>query len=378
MLTDENYTNIINKKRLTEEFCKLTAIDSISFNERKMADYLKTELNKIGADVFEDNAGHFYGSNTGNLYGFLKGDIKGEPILFSAHMDTVNPGIGKRAYVGSDGRITSSGETVLGADDMAGVAAILEALKTIKENNISHRRIEFLFSIAEEAYIKGTSVFDFTKLNSKVGYVLDLSGENGTAALQAPTLISFKAQVIGRSAHAGFSPEKGINAIAVTAEAVSKLKQGRIGKETTFNIGTIAGGTSANIVSENCVVKGEIRSLDHIKALKTVESIKIEFEKSCKKYNAELKYDYNIDLEAYNIDKESNVVKRYENACKQLGINTNFISTFGGSDNNNFVKNGIEGIVVACGYNNAHTNSEYITVSELEKTANVVLKLMTM
>lgn len=367
-----------NTKRLVNEFCKLVSIDSTSFKERKMADYLKSELKKLGVEIYEDNAGDYYNSDTGNIYGYLNGNIEGEPVLFSAHMDTVEPGINKKAVVHSDGKITSDGNTVLGADDLSGVVAILEALKAIKENNIDHRDIELLFPIAEENYIKGTNVFDFGRLKSKTAYVLDLSGEIGTAALQAPTLISFTAEVRGQASHAGFAPEKGINAIAAAADAISNINQGKIDSESTLNIGTINGGTGTNIVSEGCVVKGELRSLDHDKALNMINNVKSVFEDSCKKYNAELRIDYNIDLEAYKTDVNSKTVKKYESACNALGISTKYMSTFGGSDNNNFALNSIEGIVVACGYYNAHTCQENIYISDMEKLSNIVLTLMTM
>lgn len=366
-----------NTKRLVNEFCRLVSIDSISFKERKMADYLKKELIKIGVEIYEDNAGDHYNSDTGNLYGYLNGNIEGEPVLFSAHMDTVEPGIGKRAVVYGD-KITSDGNTVLGADDMSGVAAILEALRVIKENNLKHRDIELLFPIAEETYIKGTNVFDFNRIKSKTAYVLDLSGEVGTAALQAPTLISFEVEVRGQASHAGFSPEKGVNAIAAAAEAISNIRQGKIDSESTLNIGTIKGGTGTNIISDICIIKGELRSLEHNKALNMLGNLKSVFENSCRKYNADLKFDYNIDLQAYKTDARGNTVKKYESVCHDLGINTNYISTFGGSDNNNFAKNGIEGIVVGCGYYNAHTCQEYIYISDLEKLSDIVLKLMTM
>lgn len=365
-------------KRIVNEFCKLVSIDSTAFNERKMADYLKAELSKIGVEIYEDNGGDYYKGNAGNIYGCLKGNIEGEPLLFSAHLDTVEPGINKKAVVHNDGKITSDGSTVLGADDMSGVAAILEALRVINENNISHRDIELLFTIAEENYIKGSKVFDFNNVKSKTAYVLDLSGAIGTAALQAPTLISFSVKVKGKASHAGFSPEKGINAIAAAAYAISNLSQGKIDSESTFNIGTINGGTGTNIISDLCVVKGELRSLNHNKALSMLENIKSVFDESCKKIGAEFELDYSIDLKAYKTDENSITVKNFEAVCNLLNIETNYVSTFGGSDNNNFAQKGIEGIVVGCGYNNAHSCHEYIYISDLEKLTDIVLKLMTM
>jgi tripeptide aminopeptidase len=340
-----------------------------------MVDYLKQRLTELGADVYEDNAGEYYNGSAGNIYACIKGDIE-DSVLLSSHTDTVEPARGKRAVVDEYGKITSEGDTVLGADDISGLAAILEALTVIKENGLKHKNIELLLPIAEEVYVKGTNVFDFSKIKSSKAYVLDLSGKNGTAALKAPSLISFKAEVTGKAAHAGFEPQNGINAIAAVAEAVSAIKQGNTDEESTLNIGTISGGTASNIVSQNCLVTGELRSYNHSKALAMLEEVRHAFKDSSDKYGAALSFDYSVDLTAYNIEETSEVVREYDAACKALGIEPKHISTFGGSDNNNFVKNGIDGIVISCGYQNAHTTDEYTTVSELERTARIVLNLV--
>lgn len=126
----------VKRERLVKEFCRLVSLDCESFHEREMADYLKKELMDLGLEVSEDDAGEKTGGNAGNVYGLLPSNIcgedKGEPILFSAHMDTVKPGIGKKAVLMEDEVITSDGTTVLGADDLAGVAEILEMLRVIR------------------------------------------------------------------------------------------------------------------------------------------------------------------------------------------------------------------------------------------------------
>ena len=190
-------SNEKDEKRLIEEFKKLVSIDAISFQEREMADYLKDKLQELGFTVTEDDAGKHYNSNTGNLFAFKKGSIKGKPILFSAHMDTVEPGLNKKAIVLEDGKIISDGSTILGADDVSGIAAILEAVCVLTENQKEHRDIEVFFPIAEEVYLKGSEVFDHSVIQAKDAYVLDLCGPIGTAALQAPSLISFTLEVIG-------------------------------------------------------------------------------------------------------------------------------------------------------------------------------------
>lgn len=368
---------MINKSRITEEFCKLVSIDALSFEEREMADELKNILVGLGFEVKEDDAGKHYNSNTGNIYGYLKGDIEGNPVLFSAHMDTVGPGRGKKAVVHEDGKITSDGSTVLGADDLSGIVSILEAVRTIKEKGLPHRSLEVLFPIAEEVYIRGSEVFDFGIIKAKEAYVLDLSGPVGTAAVKAPTLVSFTAEILGKASHAGFAPEQGINAIAVAAQAVSKVKQGRIDAGTTVNIGLIEGGKARNIVSDECILKGEVRSLDHEKALSEVKKIEEIFEKTVAEFNTTFEFHTEFGCLAYQVNEEDPVVQKFETACRKLGYETKLIETFGGSDNNNFLRNGITGIVLACGMNEVHSCNEYTHIDELAKCSNIVVELLT-
>ena len=367
---------MVNKSRILKEFCKLVGIDALSYQEREIADILKLYLSELGFEVKEDNAGTFYDGNCGNIYGYLAGDLKEDPLLFSAHMDTVGPGHNKKAVVHEDGLITSDGNTVLGADDISGIVAILEAVRTIKENGLSHRSIEVLFPIAEEVYIRGSEVFDYNNIKSKEAYVLDLSGPVGIAALSAPTLISFTAQIQGKASHAGFSPELGINAIAVAAKAISQIRQGRIDDETTVNIGLIEGGKARNIVSDLCIIKGEIRSLTHDKALSEAKIMEGIFSEITSASHATLEFSTEFGCLSYKVEEKHPVVKRFQKVCEKLGINTQFTSTFGGSDNNNFMRHGITGIVIACGMNEVHSSTEYTHIDELVKCANIVVQLM--
>ena len=171
------------RNELLEEFAGFTELDSVSFGERRMADLLKEKLKALGFETEEDDAGSHYGGNAGNVYGFLKGSLSGEPVLFSAHMDTVEPGIRKKAIFHEDGVITSDGTTVLGADDAAGLVEILGGIRRVLASGKPHRDIEVLFPIAEEVYTKGSRVFDFSRIRAKEAYVLDLSGPVGIVTM---------------------------------------------------------------------------------------------------------------------------------------------------------------------------------------------------
>ena len=377
---------MIHRSRLVGQFKKMVEFDSETYQEREIADYLTGELKQLGFEVWEDDAGYRLkeklpeygtGASTGNLYGFLKGTLNSAPILLSAHMDTVKPGKVKRAVEDEQGRITSEGNTVLGADDLSGIAAILEAVRAAKENSLPHPDIEVLFPVAEENYGKGSQLIDYSRIKSKQAYVFDLSGETGLAATAAPTLLSFEIKVKGKNAHAGFCPQLGINAIELTAHAVSRLKQGWVDEDTTVNIGKIAGGKQTNIVSGECVVLGEIRSLKNHRALEEWDKLKAVFEQTAAEFGGSLETAVEKQIEAYEIGGSEEVVERFKRVCLSLGLKGSTQYTLGGSDNNHFVRNGIRGIVVACGMNEVHTPNEFTTVEELEKSALLALGLIT-
>lgn len=366
----------INKDRLVNEFIELASVDSVTYKERAAADLLTGKLKVLGFKVYEDNAAEHYGGSAGNIYGYLPGDPDREAILFSAHMDTVEPSIGKRPILHEDGRITSDGKTVLGADDVSGLVEILEGIRSVKGSGCAHGDVEVLFSIGEEAYLKGTNVFDFDRIKAHTAYVLDLSGDVGSAANKAPTLISFEVTVTGKAAHAGFSPESGVNAIAAAADAIARIRQGHIDGETTCNIGTVTGGVATNIISEQCVCTGEIRSLTHSKALAQLENIKAAFKEAAEAYGAEYRLVSNTDLTAYSIDEQEPVIRRFKKSCAELGLSGTLQHTYGGSDNHNFVANGINGIVLSCGMYDVHSVNEYTKTEELKKGAELVAQLL--
>ncbi|MGM9637162.1 MAG: M20/M25/M40 family metallo-hydrolase [Eubacteriales bacterium] len=374
---------MVNSSRILKEFEKMVSFDSESFAEYDIKEYLKDKLIGLGLRVIEDEAasklGHENPKSAGNLYGFLKGNTDGEPILFSSHMDTVSPGKGKKAVLHEDGRITSDGSTVLGADDISGLVSILEALTVIVEEGLPHPDLEVVFSVAEEPFCKGISVLDFRMLKSKTAYVLDLTGRVGTAAVKAPTILTLDIWTKGRAAHSGFSPEEGINALTIAANALSRIRTGRISPDTTVNFGMIEGGTGKNIVPASVHIQGEIRSLVHEEALSEADRIHEIFREEAESIGGKVGFETTEVLHSYDVAEDEAVRRRFEKAVSQLHREKpTYVTTLGGSDGNYFNKNGIRSIVVSNAMQDAHTVFESTQLSELIKSAELTLKLMTL
>ena len=366
---------MIQSRRIETLFCSLAAITSPTYAEREMADRLIRELQDLGFAVTEDNAPERLGQGTaGNLHGFLPG--QGEPLLFCAHMDTVGPCENKQVLLDPDGRIHTDGATTLGADDLAGVTEILEAVRSLLEDGTAHRPIEVLFTMGEEYFLRGSTVLDPKTIRSKEGYVLDVDGPIGTAVLRASSGFQVIAQVTGRSAHAGLAPEDGVNAICIAARAIANIPQGRLDDETTANVGVIQGGSSGNIVPDTCMVELETRSLDHEKALAQVERIKTAFQEATQALGGQAQVTAKQQLTAYHVPQDAPVVRRFDAACRLAGLVPTYTASCGGSDNTNLSRYGIQSIVIAPGMHEIHSTQEWTTVEELTAMARVTEELM--
>lgn len=290
-------------------------------------------------------------------------------------MDTVKPGVKIKPII-KDGVIYSSGDTILGSDDKTGINSILEAIRIIKENNLSHGPIEVVFTICEESGMGGSKNLEYDKIKSKKAFVFDSSGEVGKIIIQAPAQDKIKVKVIGKSSHAGVAPEEGISAIQVASEAVAHMKLLRIDQETTANIGIINGGKATNIVCPQVEIVAEARSLNNEKLRSQSNHMVDCLKKAAEKYGAKLEYEVNNMYKAFKIEKDDGLVKMVENVCDKLGIKSNPSSTGGGSDANIYNYNGIKTVNLGTGMTKVHTLEEHITIQSLIDITNVALELM--
>ena len=223
-----------------------------------MADYLRQRFAKLGATLIEDNASEQIGSQSNNLIFRIPGSKLGKPLLLSAHMDTVGPAEGVEPIL-TDGVFRSAGNTILGADDKAGIAEIVEALEVLREQKIEHVPLEIAITVCEEVGLLGAKHLDFSLLSAKRGVALDTTGI-AFVIHKAPAANRFTIQIIGQEAHAGVVPENGISSILIAARAISRMQLGRIDEETTANIGVIKGGQATNIIPRHTTLEGEVRS----------------------------------------------------------------------------------------------------------------------
>ncbi|MEW6260007.1 MAG: M20/M25/M40 family metallo-hydrolase [Thermodesulfobacteriota bacterium] len=374
---------MIDPKRLAETFLSLVQIDSVSRNEAAVCQVLRERLEALGAETTIDDSAPKTGSNTGNLLARFAGTVDVEPILLSAHMDTVEPGCGIQPIL-ENGVFRSDGTTILGADDKSAIAVLLEALHVIHENGIPHGPIECVFTVCEEIGLLGAKHLDMSQIRSRIGYVLDATDIHGIIT-RAPGANKLTYVVHGKDAHAGAAPEKGINAIAIACKAIAGIKLGRIDHETTCNIGIIQGGLATNIVPNKVVVKGEVRSHDPNKLEDITKIMTAAFEHAVHHTQSipgeptsvpSLETHIESDFVRTHLPDDHPVVQLAMAAAAELNMPLVTKTTGGGADANIFFGHGIMTGVLGTGMKDMHTVRESVALADMVDATRLLLGIL--
>src|SRR5919107_339603 len=375
---------MINQERVKNLLLELVQIDSVSREERGVAERIKQLCEELGAEVFIDDAGSKVGGNTGNVIARFPGTVTdAEAIMMSAHMDTVVPGRGVKPIVEGD-IIRTDGSTVLGGDDKSGVSVIIETIRSLQEQNIPHAPIDAVFSICEEVGLLGAKHLDMSKVRAKYGIVFD-SDDPGFLFTKGPSADHFEIKIHGLESHAGVAPELGISAIRVAAEAIMNMKLFRIDEETTANIGVIRGGEATNIITNLVTLKGEARSLDDSKLeaqtahmVKCLEDAAARYEVSVDGVTTKASVESEVTREYYAMDvsDDSRVVRLVIEAASRMGLDVKTLASGGGCDANIFNKRGIECANLGTGMRAIHTVNEWLDVKDMYASAEMTLEIM--
>ena len=356
---------MINQDRLVNAFCELGKIDSPSDEEEDVAKHLSERLEGLGFNVARDAHGHLIASEEG-----------ANPLMLSAHMDTVEPGRSIKPQVDGD-IIRSDGTTILGGDCKAGVAAIMEALESATEDDSPRRPVQVVFTRGEEIGLIGAANLDYSMIHCKEAVVFDGNGPVNTITGSSPTYMAFDITVTGRGAHAGVEPEKGISAIRIASEIIGDLPNGRLDEETTFNVGLISGGTVRNAVPVEVTFGGEFRS----KNTETVDLLGLQVTEALNKARAKyqeavIKEEMEMLFQMYTLDPNEPVVRMVTSMLKDMDLMPDIKPSGGGTDANQMRLNGIDCIVVGMATNEMHTVDEYVVVPDLMATAKLCQNIM--
>ncbi|MBD7983220.1 M20/M25/M40 family metallo-hydrolase [Sporosarcina sp. Sa2YVA2] len=367
----------MNSQRLLDEFFELVQIDSETKHEDGIVSILKEKMEKLGFTVVEDDSKKVTGHGAGNLIASIKRTVEhADPIYFTCHMDTVVPGRGIKPVLKEDGYIYSDGTTILGADDKAGIAALFEMAKVLKEENIAHGDIQFIITAGEESGLVGAKAMDASLLKAKYGYAVDSDGKVGGIVTAAPYQAKLWTTIHGKTAHAGVAPEKGVSAINIAAKCISAMSLGRIDTETTANIGRFEGGQATNIVCDEVKILAEARSINPDKLDKQTTHMIETYEKTAKAMGGSAETELQLMYPGFSFNEDAEVVQTAMTAIRNIGRNPELMTSGGGSDGNVFNGHGVPTVTLSVGYEEIHTKNERMPREELDKLTELLIEIV--
>jgi tripeptide aminopeptidase len=350
-------------------FTRLCEIPSPTGHEGEVAALVRAELESFGFEVHEDDSAGPAGAGCGNLLARIPGE-DGRSIMFCAHLDTVPHAEPVRVVLGEDDVYRSAGQTILGADNKAAVAVLVE-LAARHRDRVPPTGIELLFTVAEEQGLRGAAAFDSSSLESDVAFVLDHATDIGEVITAAPSHHRIAATFTGVEAHSGLSPETGRSAIVAAAAAISAMDLGRIEDGTSANVGLIEGGTSGNVVPGRCSIQGEARSTDPARAIELISGMSDATLWAASSHGCDVDITTERVFGAYRVDEDSRALAIAEAALAQRGHEPRRIETGGGSDANVFTEAGIDVVLLANGTYANHTPDEYVPRANLAEMLEV-------
>lgn len=356
-------------------FLELAALPSPPGDERAVADRVAAELRAIGLAVDEDDAGTRMGSTAGNLYARLAPTAAGTPLFLCAHLDTVPPD-GPIEPVVEDGVVRNAAGTILGADDKAAIAVMVEAARRLVRDRRRHAGVELLFTAQEEVGLKGAEAFDCGRLAARIGYVYDQAAPIGEVVVGAPHASILDVTFRGQAAHAGMAPEEGRSAIAAAARAIADMRLGQIDDETSANVGVVQGGTARNVVPDRCSLQAEARSHSEEKLAEIVQELLDACTFAAALTGCEVEARVEPGFRGYRFRRDDEPVRIALAALERSGVTPRLALSGGGADANVFNLRGLACVNLANGMAEIHSPQEHIAVDDLERMVDVTLALV--
>ena len=286
-----------------------------------------------------------------------------------------NPELSKKI---GNGIITSDGTTLLGADDKAGVAEIVDTVHYLMHNpEIQHGTIKVAFTPDEEVG-RGVEHFDVRKFGAQYAYTMD--GETpGDVENETFSADSVHVTFRGISFHPGYAKGRLVNSIKIASAFVNKLPKDRISPETTEEM---EGYVHPNVIEggvESTSVRFIIRDFDDAELKKKEETLRALAEEAVRSYPGsnftfEVKESYRNMKRV--LDKYPQVVEKAMQAVKMAGLQPRLDSVRGGTDGASLCYMGLPTPNLASGQHNFHSKLEWISIQDMKKASEVIVNLV--
>lgn len=277
-----------------------------------------------------------------------------------------------------DDIITASGKTLLGADDKAGVAEIMDLANFLMTNcDVKHGTIKILFTPDEEVG-KGTAKVDLKKLGADFGYTLD-GGEAGS--LEDETFSADGVQVVihGVIAHPGYAKGKMVNALKIAGEILAALPKDRLSPESTDGRRGFIHPVRVDGIAEKCTIDFIIRDFETPGLKKKEDYLRTQIEELLRTY-PKASFEFNVTEQYRNmkevLDLHPQIVEYAKEAIDKAGLNLKMESIRGGTDGSRLSFMGLPCPNLFAGEQAIHSKLEFISIQDMNKAVETMVHLV--
>lgn len=409
--------NMVSKYKFTaaERFLRYVQIDTQSdpqsstypttAKQKDLSKILAEELQQIGiSDAHMDDWGYVYATIPENT------NKKVPVICFCAHVDTapdcsgtgVKPLIHKnyqgqdiilpddptqvlrlseypylQTQIGND-IITASGTTLLGSDDKAGVAEIMDLANFLMSNKeVKHGAIKILFTPDEEVG-KGTEKVDLKKLEADFAYTLD-GGDIGSLEDETFSADGVVVTIHGVIAHPGYAKDKMVNAMKIAGEILSALPKDRLSPESTDGKRGFIHPVRVEGIAEKCTIEFIIRDFETSGLKKKEDYLRTQVEELLRTY-PKASFEFVVKEQYRNmkevLDLHPHVVENAKEAIERAGLRLKMESIRGGTDGSRLSFMGLPCPNLFAGEQAIHSKLEFISVQDMNKAVETMVHLV--
>ena len=357
----------LNWERLLQGFVDILSVDSYWGNEDRVVAIIQPRLEAAGVVCRRDQIGNLI------CHWPAKGKDS-RPIMLNAHMDTVRPTPEMKPVVKADA-VYSDGSSVLGADDKAGVAAIVEAVAMVDEAGLPHGPIDLVFTVGEDVGQFGAAAFDPNDVESRVALVLDFGGPVGVICDRQAAACNFNVTFHGNAAAAAH-PETGVSAVSMMSRAIDQMALGRVDELTVANVGIVSGGEARNIVPPEAKLVGQARALTQAALDRQVAAMRTALEDAAAAFGGRVEIETEQKFQPTRFGHDHPALQVAYAAVQAARLEPQYVHTFGGSDAQNFNEKGIDSAILGTGYKDIHSIDEWMPHAELRKLAQVTAQVI--
>lgn len=388
----------IYEARALRVLMDLLKIPGVSCEEGDVARFVVQQLRKSGVpaswitvdDVHQRSP---RGGNSGNVICRFPGTLRGPRRQLSAHLDTVPLCREGRPVRKGDAIVSANPNAAIGADDRAGVAAVLNAALEIRRGKRPHPPLTFVFFVQEEIGLFGSRLLNPKLLgNPKLCFNWDGNQAN---RIQIGATGASKMQIIvhGLSSHAAQRPEKGISAVAIAGLAIADLQTNgwhglvRKGRQNgTSNIGVlsvISAGEATNVVSDRVRIFAEARSHNPAFRQRIIDEYRKAFFRAAKKVRndsgktGEVEFQIIPQYDAYRLGEEDPSVATAKRAVEAMGLTPELFVSNAGVDGNWLTRHGLPTVTLGSGQTGAHTLASTVSIPDYLNGCRLALSLAT-